>query len=690
MVANVAKEGEFDSDPTSNNVGFDFAEHGAQISEVKELIIAFPTSTDFDLVNWTSAINQEDIHSSTKSILESGAWIGERLSFLRSSFSNIFGGFEPDDAIRCAIGYANASYLQNRPMFDRARRREGKRIGVGTTLLGHTTIKLNGTDQLISEDHLVTTTIDALSHALYHACNCDPSTPSNGNKGMEAARAFQVSNFEFVYRMTWQQVLWEGYAIKREGTDFYLRPCSERYGEWWPVWDVRRQNLIAEQISVMSQRIFGDLDFAKVPQNFKALFPKMRVKKANWRDGTWSYKTVPISNRDKECRSIALAAIGIRDASLWPYVDKRLPNFSKSGLTLGNVLQTWQALESALEAISKSISKSNRKQITDIRDFSFRIERKSLIRVLSECTGLNSNVTSDALDFLEIDLRDFKFLFNRGVWANPIIRDSNRSYLNFVFPVFTIGNIVRAFENWVEQCDFARSGELKGANFEREVIDQLSASASITELPVKVEVFGPNLKIADEEIDGILKVGNCLFVLECKSFLTPGDPIERFNCIKRIRKGAAQAERKAARVRENWRDLDSAITGGVSEEKPVQGIVVTAGPYGVGLNFGEVPVVDIDYLAILASSLTMITAMAVKGDKEYQEVTHLYNPFSFSTDRFCWLLRRPFVQDKYFEVLQWRYEPFPSGKVSPRLMLPFPLIAPESDAHRAKELISGL
>lgn len=672
----------------TDNIGLNIADRASFPAAVNEKVGSHPTSSDFEVSRWDEVLERGDLPPREHSLFASGRWIGARLSSLRSTFPDLFAGFTADDAVKCAIGYANAAYLQNRIEFNRARKREGKRIGVGTTLLGHTTMKVPGSNQVISEDHLATTIVDSLSHALFYAHSADPGIPNSRTKGQEAARAFRFSNIEFVYRATWQQVLWEGYEIHETDSDVFLRPCSEQYGSWWPVWDVRRQNLIAEQLNLMSRGLLGPLVVDDIPPEFQDLVPRRRVTRANFRDGRWHFKFADVSHRDFEYRSIIAASAGIRQAGLWPYVNEMIPRCGESGLTLGDLLKVWQVLESAIEAVAKSVSKMDSNFINDIRNFSFDILSEDVGNLIELCTGLGIEKAKDALEFLSTDVQDTRFLFNRGVWANPIVRDLTQGSLAFVLPVLTIGNIVRAFENWIEQCEFAKSGELKGANFETEVVEELRIAAAETELPVRVLVFGPSLKIAGEEIDAILIVGDLVLVLECKNFLTPGDSIERFNTVKRIRRGASQAERKARAVRENKAALVSAT--GVAEEDigEILGVVVVASPYGVGLNFGPTPVVDLDFLVILAGSTSIVSAMLQRKGEMVREMTHMYEPFGFSTTRFSLHLRRPFVQTKYFDALKWSYEPFPSGDTQKRFMLPFPLIAPESDARLAKDLLA--
>lgn len=673
-----------------NNIGLDVIGRGKILEETLKAVSSHPTSGSFDPKSWKKALQKDDLDESSKRLLVTGQWIGRRLSALRGAFPKLFDGFDPEDAIECAVGYANATYLNNHVKFSRAKRDEGRKAKVGTTLLGHTVIKNNGTGQVISEDHLVTTIVDSLSHALYYALNANSSSARTSKQSEEAAKAFRFSNIEFVYRATWLQSIWEGYFIEAVDADVFLRPCTNQYGEWWPVWDVRRQNLIAEQLTLMSNRVFGPLQEEKVPEEMHKLVPRKRVTKANWRDGNWHFRSARVRRSDQDYRAVVAAAIGIRESSLWPYTSEVVPQYREVGLTLGDVLTGWHVLETCAVAMAGSISKKNSSQIADIREFSLRLSKDTVVGLVQDCAGFDHEKAKAFIDFLSVDLTDTNHLFNKGVWSNPLVPGAEAGLVRIVLPVLTIGNIVRSFENWIEQCNFSRAGELKGAYFEGEVVDHLKATASSSELPVKVEVFGPNIDFMGEEIDALLVVGKTVMVLECKNFLTPGDSLERHNVLKRIIKGASQAQRKADVVGSKLGQLSDHLGKVIDQSYTIRPVVVVASPYGVGLNIGIVPVVDLDYLIILSGSMSMTSAMIQNGQDQIQEVTHLYQPFGFSQERLHSLIQIPFVQRKYFEALKWTYQPFPTGNKRIRFMLPFPLVTADSDIAKAKEMVAQM
>ena len=165
-------------DRRQTNVGFDASARGKVMAEALKLVSGHPTSANFEPEVWERALVGTELEEAHRRLLESGLWLGQRLTSLRQSFPGLFDGFEIEDAIDCAVGYANSAYLINHEEFNKEKRLEGKRTGVGSTLIGHTVRKLAGTGQVISEDHLATTIVDSLSHAIFHA------TKSNSNVGV--------------------------------------------------------------------------------------------------------------------------------------------------------------------------------------------------------------------------------------------------------------------------------------------------------------------------------------------------------------------------------------------------------------------------------------------------------------------------------------------------------------------------
>ena len=160
--------------------------------------------------------------------------------------------------------------------------------------------------------------------------------------------------------------------------------------------------------------------------------------------------------------------------------------------------------------------------------------------------------------------------------------------------------------------------------------------------------------------------------------------------LKRIIKGASQAQRKADKIASNLGKFSDHLGKAIDQRCTIRPVVVVASSYGVGLNIGAVPVVDLDYLIILSGSMSMTSAMLQNGKDQIREVTHLYQPFGFSQERLLTLIETPFVQQKYFEALKWTYQPFPTGNKEMRFMLPFPLVTADSDIAKAKEMVAQM
>lgn len=639
-----------------------------------------PTAINFDPAAWDKFV--QGLSSATRDdwrIYSAALWIGNRLRALRSAYIPLFKGMSSAAATSSTVGYANAAYFFDRRDFRKAIRAEVRRIGVSTAALGHTTISRDETGQQISEDHLVTTMVDAIPHALFHARR-PPTELHSDDRTVEIADAFTFGNIEFVFRAVWQQVAWEGYWLRVEAGRVTLEPPTREYGSWWPVWDYRRQSLIIEQLTVEGYGFipgFRQVDYSQQ-------VPKRKVARVTAGNGRRIFKYQHVRPSSHEFQAYVAALIGLRESGLDVFLDRPISTLPGRELTFRALLSAWFSIEWLCEAVAKTFP-ARRADAGDLRRFAIGIDKSLLVEAVSSSAELSAEQSQAAIEFLTLDTANASAMFNRGAWANPLVRDPERSIYYFVFGVLVLGNVVRAFEHWIEQGGLASSGELKGSDFETRVVRILKETAAESELPVELRVAGPNIQFEAEEIDAALLVGDLLLVIEAKNFLTPGDPLDRYNVLKRIKRGASQAARKAEAVRKRLDEfvLSTGLSAG-ARVKQVLGVVVTANAYGVGLVVGGVPVVDLSYLSLLISSTEIATSMTAVRGKYVNVVEHLYQPFGFNTYRFVALLKRPFVQDKIFRAINWTYQPFPSGDPSVEFYLPFPFIGVGEDVNFAR------
>ena len=227
-------------------------------------LLSRPTASKFSYAEWKNfpESHNTDLTRDDKRILKGGAWLGGRLTALRNSFGLPLKDICETASTTMSVAYVNAIFLDSQSSFDRAYKAAVKKDGFVSPLHHQARIHQVETGQDISQDHLITTSVDSLSHVMYHCHNGSGDVlPDDGALFSLCSRAYSFANIEFVYRSLWLQIWREGYAINVEGGLPTANPPSKNYASLWPVWDYRRQ---AHLIQLMHGAGFG---FGRAAQN---------------------------------------------------------------------------------------------------------------------------------------------------------------------------------------------------------------------------------------------------------------------------------------------------------------------------------------------------------------------------------------------------------------------------------------
>jgi hypothetical protein len=225
--------------------------------------------------------------------------------------------------------------------------------------------------------------------------------------------------------------------------------------------------------------------------------------------------------------------------------------------------------------------------------------------------------------------------------------------------VLQIGNFSRAFEHWIARAQGSTSPEIKGSKFEVELCSTLLKAAKQTNLPVPVEVSKPSCWIGGEEIDCLCRVGDIVLVIEAKCFITPGDPLERFNFLRKLASAATQARRKAEAIKTRPKALEN-IFSEVPKDPAIHPLVIVPSSYGVGTEFEDVPILDQNYLRILLGSTTLSVGAAHTGEQTLVKTISLYESV-FNEAEFIANLKSPHQIRRLLQSMHYSHEPFPSG-----------------------------
>ena len=380
----------------------------------------------------------------------------------------------------------------------------------------------------------------------------------------------------------------------------------------------------------------------------------------------------------------------IKDAYLAGYLDKNIDQADPTSPTFFDVVTVFNLIHAGLEARLEIVESKIDEKSLNANLASFYISKMDLGTMLRKCCNLTQKNIEQIVDFLSIRVDKTNDLFNFGLFPNPLLIDEAASgYFQLSAPIF-VGNPVRTFELWMAKAGYTDKGEIRGAEFETAVAQELTTIAEETDLTENIKISRPSIEIHGEEIDLLVQIHDRLIVIEAKSYITPGDPIDRYNTIKKLRHGATQAQRKAKMIKNDFQGkfaFENIVLDHVEEVLP---LLLTSSPYGTGLSFNGVPVVDASFFEMLLGGKSYMSVMAQNSltGEIVKEETHLYPMDKFSFSVFWRHVCDPFVQHKYAKSLAYRFEPVPCGIPDTEFLIPFPTFQPEDNSSILKMLDS--
>ena len=630
---------------------------------------AHPTSHKFDPAEWCALGNSYAGDADVARLIPAALWLGNRIAALRHSFDPVFPPLTREQAIRATIGFANASFHYDGIAFDREHRAAMKKSGIYSPSAAKAPVYSEHTDQHMDMDSLVTTSVDALPHLLFIANRI--SNPSAGSREeFNDMKSFNFGNFESVYRGIWQQCLWNGYSLRNYKGDIYLDPCSKAFAALWPAWDHHRQMRVIDRFTLAG---YGFLP-TKEKEDFSQFLPTRIPHSMVWREGQWRFRTEGASALHEATRRSAMMAISVRTAGLESFFAQ---TFAKeSGATFNDLIKAWIVIDAVGSLFQKKFPKNRPRQYFDNTTVSMVVRSPDLVDLLGTCCGMDQDRAAQCVKFLTVDATDTQRLFNKSVWDCPLVPVEGDE-LCIVHPAVAIGNFSRVFEHWIGRAQGASSPEIKGSSFEAALASKLQNIIQASELPCDVEVSAPCQWVGGEEVDCLCRVGDIVLVVEAKCFITPGDPIERFNFLKKLSSAAEQAKRKA-HAASNATETVQSLFPALGATPIFLPVVIVPASYGVGTEFDGVPVLDQNYLGVLLTSTELHAGAAQVGDETHIKVVPLY-PKGFTPAHFVAQLKRPYQVRRFIALVSESYEPFPSGLEKTKLFLHMPRVTGDID-----------
>ena len=256
-------------------------------------------------------------------------------------------------------------------------------------------------------------------------------------------------SIEHSLRCLWQQVLWDGWQVAPDANNSKkLRhsPTDHELAALWDVW-VWRQEMITFQGTMLD-----DMNNTQ------------RIKQGHFIKPFIDPTVVGIGGHSKESRRFRFGSLSGREhGQAWhmaeqtilsecylaDFLETPLPKLAVS-LSCNDLLMAWRILRDCASVLAARCKEMHLTDIKSVERHSLLISRAELERAIGACTKLSKEQIGTALNFLTCDPNDLNTLFNRGVWASPIVAvDGNTVALTL--PAILVGSAIKLIKSWLDR-----------------------------------------------------------------------------------------------------------------------------------------------------------------------------------------------------------------------------------------------
>ena len=335
-------------------------------------------------------------------------------------------------------------------------------------------------------------------------------------------------------------------------------------------------------------------------------------------------------------------------------------------LTCRLLVQTWHVildLAEGLIAVPWRLDGPHKK-VTE--NTALLIPRSELVGILSDALTVDQSVADAAVSFLTFKVKTAGDKGHRGLWSAPIVRIPESDNVALALPVLAFGNAMRKVESWLEKAgiDDSLSRDARGNVYEVEyrkrICDAIAGNDILKEAICAEQAIKKDSKFG-EQIDLLIRLGPLLIVAEVKCWLFPANSIERYYQLKKLRKAADQARRKADALRKRP-DVAAKSLGlslDICGDLRVIPLVVSNQGFGFSLNFDGCLVTDAGFLERYLRNGILLTSYAVdfRTGADLPVLATQYDTESQAAVRIEKELSDPAVMQQFEERISWHMMP---------------------------------
>lgn len=580
-----------------------------------------PTSSDWDNAVWNAVVTDDDrkISDRNLSLLSAGLIIGANQKKLRDSYlPGLFLGLSKMQIATFAIADANRSWSILREKGREAQQQQAADSDVVYSgLVGRLEVEAGPIATPGGVDVLNMTVVDCVPHWLFQGSIAPASQHRENFEYAKMGRAAQyILSMEHVLKEVWQQVLWEPWSFDKEDQNFWTaKPIVPEDRALWSAWGWRDEGLMFQDQLIRAH--FGGQ---------KSVAPEHAINKtATAYSGTGASLKITIGEPSNERRSIHEGAmITVESSYLGELLDEPITQ-KHPGITLRLLARAVAVLQDLADVLLPPTADVEYVTEDDINRIACGVPRSQIALLLQEALDL-SLVQAEAVvsHLVSRPFDDISAVFRNGLWHRPLVALAEDGMIYLLAGALMWGSPVRRLERWLQEgISKKQEDDLSktplGIKYEALVREKLAHAIKGNELfgGMSSGVASIPKGQATEEVDGLFKIGSTVFVLEVKCFLSPSEPRERYNYLKKLEKACVQASRKADWLRRNPHEAEKRL-GPLPAYETMRFVplVVVNQSTGAGFSVGECAVIDAHFLRLYLSSGRYRSGGAVDFTKE--------------------------------------------------------------------------
>jgi hypothetical protein len=638
-----------------------------------------PTSGGFDAQRWIDAMEQlKDKKPRDMALATSAVHYGIEIASLRAAHAAaLVEQMSRSGGLRLLAALANQQYLTLMGKVTAANKARDRDEPLHLEQLDRAPVMNVGGQGMTGDDH-ATSLVDALPHWLHHimALPDDAACTTPDKPGQVAAKAIMTCSIERALRDLWMEALWSGHRLTSENGTMLHQPADLPSAERWFIWELRHQALLAQEMFIdMGAHIVAAGQLAPAAPVLERTVRKIyrgRGGKRRFRLGAVTGHKPIDRIRVSEHDALDRLYTGL-------FLSEPLPALSPHDIDCRLLNRAWWLVADLVRMLGEQAGKPIFNDDRGVGRFAFAIGRDELQELVAEALAIAGERAGAIVDFLTIDPNDGKSLFGRGFWPAPFLPDPARGRLYLLAAPLLVGSPLRRVEAWLERGGLTDRAGLKGRgkpfeDFVRaSVRDALAGNALLSDHTVAPHAL--KRKGSSEEVDLLIRIGGTLLVGEVKCFLSPSEPLERYNYLKNVEGAVLQAKAKADWVDQN-RDEVAALVG-ISDAEAAKALklvplVVTNHGLGLGLELDGVTVTDLHYLKLLMGH------GQYQGDTMFKRAVGtahqnvlLYSDQADFEERVAEIFGDPPPLRRYQGKIEWDRVPFATSDNSPfALVLP--------------------